>query len=103
MTTYRKLFFGFRIRKETEHSNGFGIIKSSYWTLEKPETHYLSFDKPVLEIRYRRLIEFCIIKLKKMHAQVGFEIGGGRSEYPTIRLSLWRYEIELTIMDLFNE
>jgi len=92
MTTYRKLFFGFRIRKVTEHSDGFGIIKSSYWMLEKPDTHYLSFG-------YRSLIEFCIIKLKKMHARVGFEIGGGRSEYPTIRLSLWRYEVSLTIMD----
>jgi hypothetical protein len=90
MTTYRKLFFGFQIRKETEHSNGFGIIKSWWWVLEK--------DKGT-----QMLAEFCVTKVKEMHARVGFEIGGGRSEYPTIKLSLWRYEVSLTIMDLFNE
>jgi hypothetical protein len=103
MTTYRKLFFRFRIRKETVHSNGFGILKSWWWVLEKAESNYLAFDPTQLVSTHRNLAEFCIIKLKKMHARVGFEIGGGRSEYPTIRLSLWRYDVSLTIMDLFNE
>jgi hypothetical protein len=90
MTTYRKLFFGLQIRKETVHSNGYGILKSWWWVLEKDEGTQM-------------LAEFCVTKVKEMHARLGFEICGGRAYYPTIRLSLWRYEVSLTIMDLFNE
>ncbi len=102
-TYYKNLFFGLRFCYEADHSNGFGILKSYYWSLEKQESNYLAFKKDELHISYRRLIEFCVIKNKTRHEKVGFEISTGRSRYPMVSLALWRYEFFLTIMDLFNE